>query len=65
MKNAIIISIVLFTLSIIPLLTIWSLNNLFKIGIAYNVSNWISVLVLLTILNSVFRGSSTPSKKDK
>jgi hypothetical protein len=65
MKIAIIVTVVLFSLLVLPLLIIWSLNNIFKLGIAYNVSDWFSILVLLTILNAIFKASVTPSKKDK
>jgi uncharacterized membrane protein YqjE len=57
--------LVLFTLVSLPLLIIWSLNNLFKLDIAYNLKDWFSILVLLTILNAHFKTSRSLVKKDK
>jgi len=65
MKTAIIITFVLFSLLVLPLIIIWSLNNIFKLGIVYNIQDWASILALLIILNAIFRGSPTAPKKDK
>jgi len=65
MKKAIIITFVLFTLVVFPFIIIWSLNNIFKLGVAYNIQDWASILVLLTLLNTHFKPYTTPVKKDK
>lgn len=33
-----------------PILTIWSLNNLFNLNILYNFQNWASALFLILVL---------------
>jgi hypothetical protein len=45
-----------------PILMIWSLNNLFKLGIDYSYINWLSVFALLTIMDTIFNGSNRASK---
>jgi hypothetical protein len=46
-----------------PILIIWSFNNLFKLGIEYNYINWLSVFVLLTIMDTIFNSSNRTIKK--
>lgn len=41
-----------FGIFFIPLLVIWSLNNLFSLDVQYNWKTWLSVYVLLVALNS-------------
>lgn len=46
--------VVLFSMLIVaigPLLTIWSLNALFGLGIAYSIKNWFATFILASIVS--------------
>jgi hypothetical protein len=52
----VIVLVILILLS--PLATIWALNTLFSLGLAYSFKNFVAVSVLQAIL-----AAKTPSKK--
>lgn len=56
MKDEFIIGfLILFVVLLIivgPLLTIWSLNTLFGLGIAYNFFTWLAALLLGAVIKS-------------
>lgn len=54
MTKGIVGLIVLYVVLIIvgPIITIWSLNTLFSLGIAYTFWTWLAVIVLGTFINS-------------
>lgn len=55
-------AVLLVTVIVIgPLLTIWSLNTLFGLGIAYNVKTWFAAFVLSSIASGRF---TAMAKKD-
>lgn len=54
MTKGIVGLIVLYVVLVIvgPIITIWSLNTLFSLGIAYTFWTWLAVIVLGTFINS-------------
>lgn len=53
LSPALAVVLVLFILGLLvlaPLITIWSLNTLFALGIAYGVAQWLAVLWLSLLL---------------
>lgn len=53
LSPALAVVLVLFILMLLvlaPLITIWSLNTLFALGIAYGVAQWLAVLWLSLLL---------------
>jgi hypothetical protein len=40
---------------IIPIIIIWALNNLFPLDIKYTWETWLSVYILLTIINVIHK----------
>ena len=63
MKSAVVLFIVIaLVLVIVPLITIWSLNVLFSIGIPFNVETWAAMVWLYSITFSKY-SSSFSSKK--
>ena len=49
-KNLAIVAVVVLVIIFGPLLTIWSLNTLFGLGIAYTFWTWLATVVLSSIL---------------
>lgn len=47
-----------------PLLVIWSINNIFNTETPYNWKTWISVYILLTIINSSLRNGESNKVKN-
>jgi len=45
-----------------PLLTIWSLNTLFGLGIAFTYHTWLAALWLGTVVGGIASGNSKSSK---
>lgn len=52
MKGLLLVLIVVVLLVIGPLATIWALNTLFALGIAYNFWTWLAVIVLGTAIRA-------------
>lgn len=50
-----IIAVLVILVIIAPLCTIWAINTLFGLGIAYTGKTWLAALVLTTILSSASR----------
>ena len=44
------IAVIIVLIGIGPLLTIWSLNTIFLLGIAYNLKTWFATLFLTSIV---------------
>lgn len=51
-KVLVIIGIVLFVVIGGPLLSIWSLNTLFKLDIEYTFDTWLAALLLMGVLQA-------------
>lgn len=66
MKNAFVTLVLIFLIFVgifsIPLLVIWSLNNLFNLEAQYNWKSWVSVYVLLVILSSLSQNTKQEIK---
>jgi VanZ family protein len=66
MKNAFVTLVLIFLIFVgifsIPLLVIWSLNNLFNLEAQYNWKSWVSVYVLLVILSSLSQSTKQEIK---
>ena len=65
MKNFFIAGVILLIIAgvlLFPLATIWALNTLFGLGIAYTWKTWLAVMVLNVTFASV--GSAARAKKD-
>lgn len=60
----IILGVLLLLLYIVfgPILTIWSLNNLFSLGIEYTFNNWLSCYILMAILGIIFNSTGVSVK---
>lgn len=48
-----------------PLLTIWAMNALFKLGIGYTFLNWLASVVLIFTLQGALKISRTPIRISK
>lgn len=48
-----------------PLLVIWSLNNLLTTNIEYNYLTWSSVLILYIVIDNLLNGSYRSRNNDK
>ena len=48
---------------VIPIIIIWALNNLFPLDIKYTWETWISVYILLTMINLINKEPSESFKK--
>ena len=54
MKNlgiAGLIALVIFVIVVAPLCTIWALNTLFALNIAYSLETWASAIILTSIVS--------------
>lgn len=55
MKDVVLFSMLIMLIVLIvvigPLLTIWSLNALFGLGIAYSIKNWFATFILASIVS--------------
>jgi hypothetical protein len=47
--------LIIFYIFIIPVIIIWALNNLFPLDIKYTWETWLSVYILLTIINVIYK----------
>ena len=54
MKLFALILAVIFVIIFWPLVTIWAVNTLFGLGIAYTIWNWLAVLWLALVLTTAF-----------
>jgi hypothetical protein len=59
MENLLLILLIILVIVLGPLLLIWSLNTLFGLAIAYNLSTWFAAFVL----GGVVSRSASSSKK--
>jgi hypothetical protein len=58
-KIVALVVLLIVLLAIGPLLTIWSLNTLFGLGIAYTFWTWLAVIFLGMFLNAKIGGKSS------
>ena len=61
MKHFVLVILILFIFITGPLITIWSLNTLFELGVEYSAKTWAAAL----ILGAGFYGPSAIKRKDK
>lgn len=45
-----------------PILVLWSLNNLFALGITYTFNNWLSCYILMAVLSIIFNNTGVSVK---
>ena len=62
MNFALIVVLIVAFILAVPLMTIWSLNTLFALGIAYTVNNWIAAWWLGLVVGGGAYLTSTKSK---
>lgn len=62
MKVLIYLLVLILYVTFAPLLLMWSLNNLFSLGIAYNFNNWLSTYIILSLFHGITHQQSTNLK---
>lgn len=56
LKLTLLVSAIVFLIAIGPIITIWSLNTLFGVGIAYSLATWIAVVWLQFAIAATYIG---------